>query len=73
MSLLYIYPNPATNTINIYFNDENSMKAYIYNILGAQLKEILLTKGANAVNIKEWSNGVYFIRIENNTYKFVKQ
>jgi len=72
MSLLYIYPNPATQIINIYFNDENPVKAYIYNILGVQLKEILLTKGANAVNIKGLSNGVYFIKIENAVYKFVK-
>ena len=73
MSLLYVYPNPANKVINVYFNNDNPTKSFIYNILGVQLKEIVLTKGTNTVDIKELSNGVYFIKIENTVCRFVKQ
>jgi agmatine/peptidylarginine deiminase len=69
---LIIYPNPASDKINIYFNDKNSTKVYIYNILGIQAKEMQLSNGVNSIDIKELPNGVYFIKIEGRTYKFVK-
>jgi len=73
MSAIYIYPNPATKSINIYFNNNNPAKAYIYNILGVQLQEKALANGTTAVDIKELPSGIYFIKIENCVYKFVKQ
>jgi len=69
----YIYPNPASDKINIIFNGENSTKANIYNILGVQIKETALTKGNNTIDIKTLPNGIYFIKIEGSAFKFVKQ
>jgi hypothetical protein len=72
MSLIYIYPNPATQVINIYFNENNPVTAFVYDILGKQQKEIILNHGLNFVDIKELPNGIYFIRIGKNVFKFVK-
>ena len=72
-SATYIYPNPASDKINIVFNGEYPAKANIYNILGVQLKETTLTKGNNPIDIKTLPKGIYFIKIEGNAFKFVKQ
>jgi len=71
-SLIYIYPNPANDRIMININDDNATQAYIYNILGKQLKEITLTKGLNTIEIQDLPNSVYFIKIKGYAYKFVK-
>ena len=72
-STTQIYPNPASDKINIVYHGENSTKANIYNILGVQLKESVITKGINTIDIKALPKGIYFIKIEGKAFKFVKQ
>jgi len=67
-----IYPNPAFNYINIE-NNTNSTQAEIYNIFGQQIKEISISNGINSINIKELPVGIYFIEVNDNTFKFIKQ
>jgi len=63
--LLHIYPNPASDIINIEgFNGPG----YIYTIYGKKVKEISL--GTN--NISELSPGLYIIKTEKQQLKFVK-
>ena len=69
----FIYPNPASDKINIVFNGEHSSKANIYNILGVQLNEATLAKGINTMDIKTLPKGIYFVKIEGSAFKFVKQ
>ena len=73
MSVLYIYPNPAQNVIYVYYNDDNAIKAHIYNVLGQQLKETTLTKEVNTIDIQELLDGVYFLKIGGNAFKFIKR
>ena len=73
LSTIYVYPNPAHDKINIYCNDEKPSKAYIYNVLGQQLKEINLTKEINSIDVQDLSGGVYFIKIDGHTFKMIKQ
>ena len=73
ISIIYIYPNPANNVINICYNNDNPTKAHIYNVLGEKLKEVNLTEGVNSVNVQELPCGVYFIKIENHAFKFIRR
>lgn len=61
-----IYPNPATQTLNISFTDNQNTKQpiQIYNSLGVLIKEvdILQTK---QINISDLSSGIYFIHLKN--------
>ena len=68
-----IYPNPATAEVYIQYELNNPVKANIYNILGIQLKEITLHKGLNKIDINDLPSSIYFIKVEGNAYKIVKQ
>lgn len=79
LSTVSIYPNPASNELNINLSGDINTTIYsIYNTLG----QSILTKkvGSQAdlkVNTSGFSNGVYFIKIEREgntkTLKFIKK
>ena len=79
---LSIYPNPATNNINLGFERSQNiaMQLSIYNTAG----QLVLSKQLNGygdayrVNVESLSSGVYFVRLSSDsqiifTSKFVKQ
>ena len=68
-----IYPNPANEVIEVFYEEGKSTKAYIYSVFGQQFKEITLSQGANTIDIHDLSSGVYFIKVEARAFKFVKQ
>lgn len=55
-----IYPNPATNKINVTANDISSLK--VFDVIG---KEVISTK-VNDVDVSNLPNGVYFIQVQTN-------
>ena len=64
---LLIYPNPAKNTLTI---DGNYTSATIYNIFG---KLVLTTDYQKTIDVATLSNGIYFIKVDSTTIKFIKQ
>ena len=58
-----LFPNPATNTINLRFPDEKGRKLFLYNAIGICVKE----QGTNATNmsfdISALPAGAYYIAI----------
>ena len=79
---LSIYPNPATNNINLGFEQSPNiaMQLSVYNTAG----QLVLSKQLNGygdayrVNVESLSSGVYFVRLSSDsqivfTSKFVKQ
>jgi hypothetical protein len=74
-----IYPNPATDLINIQFaNISESSILEIYNYLGQKVSSVLLNKNDTQLNISGLNSGIYEARvISNNTVirqiKIVKQ
>jgi hypothetical protein len=66
-----IYPNPAQATLTIKANfDIPNEKYIIFNSLGSIVSEGALN--SNIINIEELSQGMYFIRINNNCKRFIK-
>ena len=62
-----IFPNPTKE--NLYFNNEAAFE--IFDIQGKiLLKSIVPVKSVNIANLK---TGIYFIRIDNNVQKIVKE
>ncbi|MDR2083554.1 MAG: agmatine deiminase family protein [Bacteroidales bacterium] len=72
-SEIKIYPNPVSDKLYISYEGNNSVKAYIYNILGKQLKEVDLTNGINIIDVQDLSSSIYFLRIDTDTFKFIKK
>ncbi len=69
-----IYPNPATQVLNIQNNLRYKQWYKIYNSNGQLVKEIPVN-GNNMLtyDISKWDRGIYLIRSENKAYKLIKQ
>lgn len=67
-----VYPNP-TDSYLFFEGIENPIYISVYNMLG---KKVLSAKETHSINVKELSNGVYFIRIsdgkDQTNIKFLK-
>lgn len=78
-SISEIYPNPASNFINLDFNLTPAVKqakVRVVNILGSVVKEADIDRGNNQLrmDVSDLDNGVYFytILINGDTYKTKK-
>lgn len=71
-----IFPNPATNNLNI-LGIENNCKVHLISIGGKQLLSKVITERANSININALSPGFYLVLLEtpegNSTLKLVKE
>ncbi|HTN37124.1 MAG TPA: T9SS type A sorting domain-containing protein [Arachidicoccus sp.] len=68
---MLVYPNPATQFINVRVAAEGSIS--IYNITGRLVNKFKLTAGLNKINIQSLSSGVYFGKVNGQTVKFLKK
>ncbi|WP_250434471.1 T9SS type A sorting domain-containing protein [Hanstruepera flava] len=73
-----IYPNPSRSKLNITLPTiEHASKVEVYNILGARVYSTVLNKLNTSINVSQWNNGVYLVRVSSDsgtfTKRFVKQ
>ncbi|MDB5258680.1 MAG: Glucan endo,3-beta-D-glucosidase [Chitinophagaceae bacterium] len=66
--VLAIYPNPVTNILNINQKDEDRLFS-IYNHVGEKIME----STGNRIDVSQLPSGMYFLKTERKTLKFVKQ
>ncbi len=67
-----IYPNPATDLIYIKSTNGTVGKSYkIYNNIGQLVIENVTHN--NSISVQNLKKGIYFINIENSTYKLLKK
>lgn len=76
---LSIYPNPATEVLNINISNTNfkNSEVVVYNISGTEILKTNMASSNAQLNIETLSNGVYFVKVTNQngfnkTVKFVK-
>lgn len=73
LAIISIYPNPATNVINV--NNGIGQEYLLTNTLGNVLQSGVIS--TNGINISSEDSGIYFITISNEknteTFKFIKQ
>ncbi|OSZ82332.1 hypothetical protein CAP35_03430 [Chitinophagaceae bacterium IBVUCB1] len=62
-----LYPNPATNEVNVIFNGMNDVKSVgIYNLIG-KLQSIYKVSGTSAnINVENLPSGIYLMRLMDN-------
>ncbi len=69
---LSIYPNPATDILNLKYNENLSIqKIIIYDSQGRQV--LYNTKNLSQINVGNLKSGIYFISIENNKKETLKR
>ncbi|GAB4319198.1 MAG: hypothetical protein Kow00127_11340 [Bacteroidales bacterium] len=63
-----LYPNPATDQVNIKLENENSANRYeIISLTGSKVMEGMLNRTESTVNTSALSEGIYLFRIKNDT------
>jgi hypothetical protein len=71
-----VYPNPVNNWLNIKTADNKQKLVEVLNVIGEKVAQFNMNNTIE-LNILNYSNGVYFIKITSNsqqqTLKFVKQ
>ncbi|MGA2297774.1 MAG: T9SS type A sorting domain-containing protein, partial [FCB group bacterium] len=67
-----IFPNPANTLLNINSADLSGKNISIYNMLGNKLLTATADGTAISINIESLPEGVYFIKIGEQTLMFVK-
>jgi hypothetical protein len=70
MKNVFVYPNPATNIINISCNAADNNTVQILNSIG---QCVLVANQADKINIADLPNGIYFIKTNSQTCKFIKR
>ena len=65
-----LYPNPVEDYLYIQSSDTTIKNIDIYNILG---KRIYSSTSENRLDMSSYSAGIYFVKINNSTFKIVKK
>ncbi len=68
-TIMTLYPNPASQMINVSINKSSDI--VIYDIVGQAVKSFKGHMGINTVDVSNFTPGVYFMSIGENTQKFV--
>ena len=71
-SQIKIFPNPATDILNISISDNSEKTIQVVDMTGKTLKQTK-ANNFNIINISDLERGVYFIKAGNNYSKFIKK
>jgi cyanophycinase-like exopeptidase len=63
-----IYPNPVKNILHIQHNFQENTNVYVYDYMG----KIVFCTNNKTIDITALQSGIYFVQIENQTLKFIK-
>jgi len=67
-----IYPNPSNSKINIYTTGENNISTIrVYNNLGQLITVKNNPTTKTTINVSEYENGVYFVKIATNSNQII--
>ena len=66
-----IYPNPANDVLTI--EASNNSEVIIYNLSGKVMKKAVLKTSKNQISISDLPSGFYLLRLENKTYRLIKE
>ena len=68
-----VFPNPVLNTLHININTNNSEKLVIYDITGNIAKQSTINSDKFNIDVTSLNSGIYFVKINNKTSKFIKE
>lgn len=66
--LVQIYPNPAVECINIVTTTCTNKEIQIFEINGNKISTIRSDESLNKVNVKNFPNGIYIIKVKSNQF-----
>ena len=69
-STVSIFPNPASNYLNIEMDGNYTNEIIIFNILGKEIMKVNLQSNKSLIDISDLPQGLYLIKFLNNTNVF---
>jgi hypothetical protein len=73
LSTTAVFPNPASKYILLLHPPEGELNIVIYGLDGIELIRKKLMNGMQQIDINDLAKGLYILKVNNNTYKFLKQ
>jgi hypothetical protein len=70
--VITIYPNPSPGIIKIDNAPVQKTSISVYGINGIKMLQTFISSGNNEVNVSHFEAGMYFIKINSQTIKFIK-
>lgn len=70
---LKVYPNPAQNSLAIDLTDQKTAVYALFSITGRKIESGKFSSLNNHLDISELYPGIYFLQIENQTIKLIKE
>jgi len=70
---LSVYPNPATDQVNITLEIDGTASMKLFNLEGKQMKQEVLNKAENAVDVSELDFGIYILHVRNGDHVMVSK
>lgn len=70
---LNVYPNPASDLLNIENNDHSIKKVQLFNSVGLIIKTLHVGQGINTFDLSDLGAGLYFIEVNTNKGAFTKK
>ena len=67
-----VYPNPASTRLHVKLADNETADYTIYSIIGQAIMQGKL-QGNAVINIEPLAKGMYYLKVENRTVKFVRE
>ena len=61
--VIEIYPNPASDKVNIVNSTDKNLDMTIYNLAGLIIIQKLIISGNNEINVNDLPNGIYIIKV----------
>jgi hypothetical protein len=68
-----VFPNPASEKININWTSEEKVVVEIFDALGRTVYTASLNSGINSVDVSAWESGAYTIHIQDGDSLFVEK
>ncbi|MFK7907462.1 MAG: C25 family cysteine peptidase, partial [Chitinophagales bacterium] len=60
---IQLYPNPVSDQLQIISPDNEPLQLQIYNLQGAMIQMQTLPNGSQTLNLSEYPNGIYWVRL----------
>jgi hypothetical protein len=61
---MWIYPNPAAETVHIDIQKDGNYNIDVVNVAGQKVMSTTLTKGVHTIDVKHFATGVYYYTIQ---------
>jgi hypothetical protein len=68
-----VFPNPVSDELQVKLPVENDAKYSIYNVMGNIVMQGKLSDEISIINVASLASGIYYLKISEQTIKFVKE